>query len=181
MGGIVSKNFDRFSGYDVGYRKPPTATRFSSTNQPTRPPRRLPPRPKTTMIELGQEQMRARQPDGAYVELTGDELMMETLIAKALKGDINAARDLYQHLDREEDAWMERPRYTVDQQRLKKLEAALKEVTNVPLAARRQLEALGIIQRIQGNEFCISPWVKKAFQLHQHQESVAAGQHLRGS
>lgn len=92
----MTKRHSSQSGFDVGYGKPPAASRFSSTNQPSRTKAR-----GLNSIDLGAEKRAVRREGGKIDKISVDEAIIEVSISKALGGDISHAKYLYDREERE--------------------------------------------------------------------------------
>lgn len=145
----------------VGYKKPPEHSRFSSTNQPVR--LGLPPLPlrRKTMAHFAQEKVAVRVGDGAAIKLTADQVIREKLIASALGGNIDDARELYRHLDREEDAAAVDPKSRRSKSQDARFERAMDLLFRKQMAERDLLAEAQVIEMIDG-AWRIADWVHDA-------------------
>jgi hypothetical protein len=83
--------------YEVGYKKPPTSTRFQKgqSGNPRGRPKKAPETVASCVAGILGESFQARV-NGKLVSMTGEELMARRLIEQALKGDAKAFEKVHQ-------------------------------------------------------------------------------------
>lgn len=135
--------------YEVGYGRPPVASRFSTTNQPKRPPNYPKPGGKQ-MLDLTAERLPARRRDGTQKLEAADMLIAEVIITKAINGDLPAAREVYRLFDAEEDTAAARG-VAPPPAAVKKIREMLGEVVGRYRRIAAELERLGLIRDLAGH------------------------------
>lgn len=135
--------------YEVGYARPPVATRFSATSQPKRVPRYAKPKGKT-ISEIGEEKRVLTDKTGHQRTTTINEIIRESLRAKALEGNIAAMREIYRQYDAEQDAAALRGR-PVSKKLMREARAPIKMVLRQLLKIGERLCEQGLAEIVAGH------------------------------
>lgn len=157
----MAKPTKRNGTYAVGYGRPPTASRFSSTNQPQR---RLPPikLQRTSALEMSAEKVTVQDHEGKTKRIRFDDLIIEKMFERASTGSLRDLRDLLAFADAEEDAMLADPLARFSKKKWRAYRTMIHELVEDIAAEGACCIDKGLAYVAGDGRLYLRPWVKWA-------------------